>query len=250
MHIKNIFIITMLSIIISSYSLAGIELTEPTWVYLGEAKRYIAEDRTSLALELLNNIITKSPENADAHYLLATVYEKEAGDPASLGGIAVYILAIDEYKKTIAYANNLSIPAYEIDAYFSLLKIYERLMDNEKYTETVTLINKLAQRATRRIDKGRIYFRLADYYGSRNQDVLALENYNLSYKNGYRQKISLFKTSLINRKMRDYVEEKSKLILANRYDFDYEEPINFDVQRSINSRLLELKNIEIPNDFY
>lgn len=240
----------MMSLIIYSYSLSGVELTEPAWVYIGESKRYIAENKISLALELLNNVIAEYPENADAHYLLATIYEKEAGDPGSLGGAAVYILAINEYQKTLEYAQNLTVPAYELDAYFNLLKIYEKLIDNEKYEETEILIGRLAEKAYRNIDKGRIYFRLGDYYGSRNQDILALENYDLSYKNAYRQKISLFKSSLINRKMRNYVKEKSKLILANNYDFDYEEPINFDVQRAINSRLLELQNIEIPNKFY
>jgi len=243
-------IITMMSLIIYTYSLSGIELTEPAWVYIGESKRYIAENKISIALELLNNVIAVYPENADAHYLLATIYEKEAGDPGSLGGSAVYILAINEYQKTITYAPNLSVPAYELDAYFNLLKIYEKLIDNEKYEETEILIGRLAEKASRNVDKGRIYFRLGDYYGSKNQDILALENYDLAYKNGYRQKISLFKTSLINRKMRNYVKEKSKLILANSYDFDYEEPINFDVQRAINSRLLELQNVEIPNKFY
>lgn len=243
-------IITMLSLIIYSYSLSARVLTEPTWVYIGEARRYIAENKPSLALELLNNVIAEYPENADAHYFLATVYEKEAGNPASPGGAAVYILAINEYQKTIQYAQNLSVPAYELDAYFNLLKIYENLIDNEKYTETEILIDRLAERALRNVDKGRIYFRLADYYGSKNQDILALKNYDLAYQNEYRQKIALFKTSLINRKMRDYVQEKSKLILANKYDFDYEEPINFDVQRAINARLTELQNVDIPKKFY
>lgn len=226
------------------------QLTDPVWVYTGEAKRYIAKGEISLALELLNNVINEYPDSADAHYLLATIYEKEAGDPGSFGGSAVYLLAINEYNKTIQYAENLAIPAYELDAYFSLLQIYERLIDDDKYAETEILINRLTERATTKLEKGRIYFRLADYYSSRNQDFLALENYNLAYENGYRQKISLFKISLLYRKMRNYVEEKSKLLLADRYDFDYEETINFDVKKAIYNRLIELQNVEIPQKFY
>ena len=50
--------------------------------------------------------------------------------------------------------------------------------------------------------------------------------------------------------MRNYVQEKETLILANKYDFDYVEPTNFEVQKAIVQRLEALKNVRIPKKLY
>lgn len=223
---------------------------DPAWVFIGRAKRAMAQNKSSDALNLLNKVIIIYPEVGDSYYLLAEVYESQAGEPSSPGGVAAYTMAISQYEKAIINAKNLIVPAYELDSYFKLLDIYEKLIDNNKYLEMETRINELAVNEISNIDRGRIYFRLASHYAQKNQNLLSLKNYDLSYKNGYRRKISLFRTSLIYRKMRNYSEEKRTLLLANRYNFDHEEPINFDVQKAIVGRLDELKNVKVPDKFY
>lgn len=223
---------------------------QPAWVYVGDAKRAIARGDISYALDTLNKTVMNYPENADAHYLLGVIYEKEAGNPATQGGATAYRLAISEYKNALAYASNFTIPAYKLDSYFNLLYIYEKLIDETNYIQTEREINKLAEDTFNLKERGRIYFRLAEHYANRNRDTASLEYYRKSYENSYRQKLSLFRMSLLYRKMRNYVKEKETLTLANKYDFDYDEPSNFEVQKAIVQRLEELRNVKLPRKFY
>lgn len=223
---------------------------EPSWVYVGDAKRAIARGDIAYALDTLNKTIMNYPDNADAYYLLGLIYEKEAGNPATQGGATVYRLAVSEYKKALNYSSNFTVPAYKLDCYFNLLYIYEKLIDETNYAQTEKEINTLAEETYNLKEQGRIYFRLAEHYAGRNRDVTALEYYRKSYEDGYRQKLSLFRMSLLYRKMRNYVKEKETLTLANKYNFEYDEPSNFDVQKAITQRLEELINIKIPRRFY
>lgn len=219
---------------------------EPVWVYIGEAKRAIHYGDISYALFLMNKTINYYPNSADAHYYLGLIYETEAGDPAKQGGAASYRLAIEEYRKSISLASNFSIPAYKLDAYFSLLDIYEKLIDEDSYAKIEKEILDLGERTYDKNEKGRIYFKLAEHYDARNRSTASIEYYNKSYLNGYRQKLSLFRISIIYRKMRNYIKEKEYLILANKYEFKNVEPTNFDVEKSIIVRLKELQNVVIP----
>ena len=223
---------------------------EPAWVYIGEAKRAINNGDTPYALYIMNKTVMYYPDNADAHYFLGLIYEKEGGNPAEQGGAASYRLAIEEYKKAINLSTNLTIPAYKLDAYFSLLYIYEKLIDENNYANVEKEIIAMAESTYKNYEKGRIYFRLAQHYGSRNRGTAAIDYYRQSYLNGYRKKLSLFRMALIYRRMRNYVQEKETLILANKYDFDYVEPTNFEVQKAIVQRLEALKNVRIPKKLY
>ena len=234
----------------NSYSSIFSGKLEPAWVYIGEAKRAINNGDIPYALYIMNKTLMYYPENADAHYFLGLIYEKEGGNPAEQGGAASYRLAIEEYRKAINFSANLTIPAYELDAYFSLLYIYEKLIDENNYANVEKEIISMAENTYNRQEKGRIYFRLAQHYGEKNRDTAAIDYYRQAYMNGYRQKLSLFRMSLIHRKMRNYVQEKETLILANKYNFDYVEPSNFDVQKAIVQRLEALKNVRIPRKLY
>ncbi len=230
----------------NSYRSINGEKLEPAWVYIGEAKRAINEGNMSYALYLMNKTIMYYPDNADAHYYLAVIYEKEAGEPAEQGGAASYRLAIEEYKKAIQLNKNLNVPAYKLDAYFSLLHIYEKLIDEENYAITEKEIINMAENGMNRLERGRIYFKLAELYDNRNRNSSAIDFYRQSYLNGYRQKLSLFRISIIYRKARNYTQEKEYLILANKYEFANNEPSNYEVQKSIVQRLEALKNVKIP----
>ena len=230
----------------NSYRSINGEKLEPAWVYIGEAKRAIKNGDTSYALYLMNKTIMYYPDNADAHYYLAVIYEKEAGEPAEQGGAASYRLAIEEYKKAIQLNKNLNVPAYKLDAYFSLLHIYEKLIDEENYAITEKEIINMAENGMNRLERGRIYFKLAELYDNRNRNSSAIDFYRQSYLNGYRQKLSLFRISIIYRKARNYTQEKEYLILANKYEFANDEPSNYEVQKSIIQRLTDLKNVRIP----
>ncbi|WP_300367957.1 hypothetical protein [Brachyspira sp.] len=219
---------------------------EPAWVYIGEAKRAIYKGDIAYALYIMNKTLMYYPDNADAHYFLGLIYEKEAGSPAEQGGAASYRLAIEEYRKAINLYTNLTIPAYKLDSYFSLLYIYEKLIDENNYANVEKEIIDMADKTYKKYEKGRIYFRLAEHYGNRNRGTAAIDYYRQAYLNGYRQKLSLFRMSLIYRRMRNYVQEKETLILANKYDFDNVEPSNFDVQKAIVQRLEALRNVRIP----
>lgn len=210
---------------------------EPAWVYIGEAKRAIYNGDIPYALYIMNKTLVHYPNNADAHYFLGLIYEKEAGSPSEKGGAASYYLAVEEYKKAISLSSNLTIPAYKLDAYFSLLYIYEKLIDENNYAVIEKEITAMADNAYKNYDKGRIYFRLAEHYGNRNRGASAIDYYRQSYLNGYRKKLSLFRMSLIYRRMRNYVQEKETLTLASKYDFDNVEPSNFEVEKAIYSRL-------------
>ena len=230
----------------NSYRSINGEKLEPAWVYIGEAKRAIKNGDTSYALYLMNKTIMYYPDNADAHYYLAVIYEKEAGEPAEQGGAASYRLAIEEYKKAIQLNKNLNVPAYKLDAYFSLLHIYEKLIDEENYAITEKEIINMAENGMNRLERGRIYFKLAELYDNRNRNSSAIDFYRQSYLNGYRQKLSLFRISIIYRKARNYTQEKEYLILANKYEFANNEPSNYEVQKSIVQRLADLQNVRIP----
>lgn len=230
----------------NSYRSINGEKLEPAWVYIGEAKRAIKNGDTSYALYLMNKTIMYYPDNADAHYYLAVIYEKEAGEPAEQGGAASYRLAIEGYKKAIQLNKNLNVPAYKLDAYFSLLHIYEKLIDEENYAITEKEIINMAENGMNRLERGRIYFKLAELYDNRNRNSSAIDFYRQSYLNGYRQKLSLFRISIIYRKARNYTQEKEYLILANKYEFANNEPSNYEVQKSIVQRLEALKNVKIP----
>lgn len=219
---------------------------EPAWVYIGEAKRAIYNGDISFALYIMNKTLMYYPNNADAHYFLGVIYEKEGGNPAEQGGAASYKLAIEEYKKAINLAANLTIPAYKLDAYFSLLYIYEKLIDEDNYAVVEKEIINLAETSYKTEEKGRIYFRLAEHYGKRNRGTAAIDYYRQAYINDYRQKLSLFRMSLIYRRMRSYVQEKEALLLASKYTFDNVEPSNFEVDKAIYQRLEALKNVRIP----
>lgn len=219
---------------------------EPAWVYIGEAKRAIYKGDISYALYIMNKTLMYYPDNADAHYFLGLIYEKEGGDPAEQGGAASYRLAIEEYRKVINFSSNLTIPAYKLDSYFRLLYIYEKLIDENNYANIEKEIIDMAENTYKNYDKGRIYFRLAEHYGNRNRGTAAIDYYRQAYMNGYRQKLSLFRMSLIYRRMRNYVQEKETLILANKYEFSNVEPSNFDVQKAIVQRLEALRNVRIP----
>ena len=192
----------------NSYRSINGEKLEPAWVYIGEAKRAIKNGDTSYALYLMNKTIMYYPDNADAHYYLAVIYEKEAGEPAEQGGAASYRLAIEEYKKVIQLNKNLNVPAYKLDAYFSLLHIYEKLIDEENYAIIEKEIINMAENGMNRLERGRIYFKLAELYDNRNRNSSAIDFYRQSYLNGYRQKLSLFRISIIYRKTRNYTQEK------------------------------------------
>ena len=194
----------------------------------------------------MNKTIMYYPDHADAHYYLAVICEKEAGEPAEQGGAASYRLAIEEYKKAIQLNKNLNVPAYKLDAYFSLLHIYEKLIDEENYAITEKEIINMAENGMNRLERGRIYFKLAELYDNRNRNSSAIDFYRQSYLNGYRQKLSLFRISIIYRKARNYTQEKEYLILANKYEFANNEPSNYEVQKSIVQRLEALKNVKIP----
>ena len=230
----------------NSYRSINGEKLEPAWVYIGEAKRAIKNGDTSYALYLMNKTIMYYPDNADSHYYLAVIYEKEAGEPAEQGGAASYRLAIEEYKKAIQLNKNLNVPAYKLDAYFSLLHIYEKLIDEENYAITEKEIINMAENGMNRLERGRIYFKLAELYDNRNRNSSAIDFYRQSYLNGYRQKLSLFRISIIYRKARNYTQEKEYLILANKYEFANNEPSNYEVQKSIVQRLADLQNVRIP----
>ena len=219
---------------------------EPAWVYIGEAKRAISNGDTSYALYLMNKTLMYYPDNADAHYYLGLIYETEAGDPAQQGGAASYRLAVEEYKKAIQLNTNFNVPSYKLDSYFNLLHIYEKLIDEENYSATEKEILNIAETSPNRIERGRIYFKLAELYDNRSRNSLAIDYYRQSYLNGYRQKLSLFRISILYRKMRNYTREKEYLILANKYEFANNEPSNYEVQKSIVQRLEALKNVKIP----
>lgn len=245
---KNILYILIISTLLTCYYSLNAQMAnkEPVWVRIGDAKRSIARNESSKALELLNKVIVDYPDSADAYYLLGNVYEKEAGNVASLGGATAYRVAISQYKNAIKYAKNFSVPAYELDCYFRLLNIYDRLVDNVSYTETEASIISLANSTYDIEEKGRVYFRLAENYYKRSHDIASLEYYLMSYQAGYRKKLSLFRMSLIYRKMRNYVKEKEMLILASKYEFEFEEPSNYDVEKALFIRLQELQNVVIP----
>ncbi len=219
---------------------------QPVWVYIGEAKRALHQGDTSYALYLMNQTLSYYPDSADAHYYLGMIYEREAGDPADAGGAASYRLAIEEYKKSIELYTNFSIPAYKLDSYFNLLNIYEKLIDEENYAIIEKEISDLADRTFDKAERGRIYFKLAEHYDERNRSTASIDFYRKAYLNGYRQKLSLFRISIIYRKMRNYVSEKEYLILANKYEFKNLEPSNFEVEKSIVQRLKALQNVRIP----
>ena len=88
--------------------------------------------------------------------------------------------------------------------------------------------------------------KLAEHYDERNRSTASIDFYRKAYLNGYRQKLSLFRISIIYRKMRNYVSEKEYLILANKYEFKNLEPSNFEVEKSIVQRLKALQNVRIP----
>lgn len=230
----------------SSYGDIFNDKIQPAWVYIGEAKRSIYNGDISYALYIMNKTVMYYPNNADAHYFLGLIYEKEANDTAKQGDIASYRLAIEEYKKSIALSSNFTIPSYKLDAYFNLLYIYEKLIEEENYAQTEKEIIDIAEKSYNRLEKGRIYFKLAEHYSGRNRGTAAIDYYGQAYINGYRQKLSLFRMSLIYRKMRNYVKEKETLLLANRYNFENIEPSNFEVQKAIIQRLEDLKNVRIP----
>ena len=219
---------------------------EPAWVYIGEAKRAIYNGDIPSALYIMNKTLMYYPDNADAHYFLGVIYEKEAGNPAEQGGAASYRLAIEEYRKSINLSTNLTVPAYKLDAYFNLLYIYEKLIDENNYASVEKEIIAMAENSYKREEKGRIYFKLAEHYGKRNRGTVAIDYYRQAYLNSYRQKLSLFRISLIYRRMRNYVQEKETLILASKYNFDNVEPSNFEVEKAIVQRLEALKNVRIP----
>ena len=192
----------------NSYRSINGEKLEPAWVYIGEAKRAIKNGDTSYALYLMNKTIMYYPDNADAHYYLAVIYEKEAGEPAEQGGAASYRLAIEEYKKAIQLNKNLNVPAYKLDAYFSLLHIYEKLIDEENYAITEKEIINMAENGMNRLERGRIYFKLAELYDNRNRNSSAIDFYRQSYLNGYRQKLSLFRISIIYKSAKLYAGKR------------------------------------------
>ena len=219
---------------------------EPAWVYIGEAKRAINEGNMSYALYLMNRTLMYYPDNADAHYYLGLIYEIEAGNPAEQGGAASYRLAVEEYKKAIRLNTNFNVPAYKLDSYFGLLHIYEKLIDEENYSATEKEIINIAETSANRIERGRIYFKLAELYENKGRNSLSIDYYRQAYLNGYRQKLSLFRISILYRKMRNYKQEKEYLILANKYEFANDEPSNYEVQKSIIQRLNDLQNVIIP----
>ena len=242
--------ITSLRVDTNSFNSSFNGKLQPAWVYIGEAKRAISRGETSYALFIMNNTVLYYPENADAHYFLGVIYESEAGNPAEQGGVATYRLAVEEYKKAIQFSQNLTIPSYKLDAYFNLLDIYEKLIDETNYANTEQEIINMAERSYNKMEKGRIYFKLAEHYDARNRRTAAIEYYREAYINGYRQKLSLFRLSIIYRKMRNYVQEKETLILASGYNFENEEPSNFEVEKIIINRLEQLKNVKIPRKIY
>ncbi len=142
------------------------------------------------------------------------------------------------------------MPANEIDAFFDLLSIYDITLDEQKFLETEMQIQELANSSKNMEEKGRIYFRLGQHYNNYSHLNKAIENYELAYQNKYRQKISLFRISLLYRKKRDYIKEKETLLIAKSYNFDYKEPSNVEVDSSINKRLEQLENVFVPQKFY
>ncbi len=226
------------------------ELEEPSWVYIGKAKRLVDEGESGRAMSMLQSVIKTEPYNADAHYNLANIYYNAANGEVDKGSLASYKLATYHYNKALENEKNLTIPSDEIEAYFKLLSIYDITLNEQKFAEINREIENLAQRAPSRVTKGRIYFKLGSHYNNEGSLNKALENYRLAYNNGYRQKITLFRLSLILRKQRDYVGEKRMLILADSYNFDYQEPSNVEVERTIKTRLEQLENIVIPSNFH
>lgn len=223
---------------------------EPSWVYIGKAKRNINDGRIGEAIYMLQGIILREPDNADAHYLLGLTYDKEAENAATQGGQASYRLAITHYKKSIEYSKNLTIPANEIDSYFRLLSIYEKLLDDTAFAETEKKILAIVGDTTSIDTKGRIHFRLGEFYAKYGQDNTAIENYKKSYEYKYRKKLSLFRMSLLYRKRRDYAKEKEILTLASGYNFEFDEPVNIEVNKIIEARLEQLSNIRTKPKFY
>ena len=249
---KIVFISTI-AFILSTFALLAqytYTISEPSWVYIGEAKRLINDGENGKAMNILQSVIKIEKNNADAHYTLANIYYTEADNKTDMGSLASYKLAVYHYNKTIANAQEITVPANEIDAYFKLLSIYDITLNEEKFLETEKDIQNLVANNSDIKTKGRIYFRLGSHYNNYANYNKAIDNYKLAYDNKYRQKIALFRISLIYRKKRDYVKEKQTLLLADGYNFDYQEPSNVEVEYSIKKRLEQLDNVLIPQKFY
>lgn len=245
-------LLLLLFILLSSFNVFGQyvpELDEPSWVYIGKAKRLIDEGESGWAMSMLQGVIKTEPNNADAHYNLANIYYNAAGGEVDKGSLASYKLATYHYKKALENEQNFTIPSDEIETYFKLLYIYDITLDEQKFAEINNQIESLARNSDR-LMRGRIYFKLGSHYNNEGSLNKAIENYKLAYNNGYRRKITLFRISLILRKQRDYVGEKRMLLLSDSYRFDYQEPSNAEVERSIKNRLVQLENIVIPSNFH
>ncbi len=248
---KAVFVLFF--ILIGSFNVFGqyiADFDEPSWVYIGQAKRLVDDGESGMAMSVLQKVIKSEPHNADAHYNLANIYYHAAGGEVTKGSLASYKLATYHYNKALEYEKNFTVPSDEIETYFKLLSIYDITLDEQNFAITYNDIENLARNAPSRLMKGRIYFKLGSHYNNEGSLNKALENYKLAYNNGYRKKLTLFRLSLILRKQRDYVGEKRMLLLADSYRFDYQEPSNVEVERSIKTRLVQLENIVIPSGFH
>ncbi len=79
--ISSIAFLLQFSILLPQYRAVD---REPSWVYIGQAKKLIHQGHSGKAMNILQDVIKSDNENADAHYVLASIYYT-AGDNKTIG---------------------------------------------------------------------------------------------------------------------------------------------------------------------
>lgn len=240
-------------------------LEEPAWVYINKAKRYFKrEEEPGKALKLLQDVLAVEKTNADAHFLSAEIYLSMTSSGNDIFSVidkseeTMYKIAIEHYEKSIQYAENLAIPAYEIEAHFRLLYCSTILKNMKKRQLLVDKILRLA--ATKEADsiKGRVFFELAKYYEMTGRDAKAENEYLKAFEYNYRPKLSLYARAMLYKKLAknfpsrrgEYLsKEKQALALAERFEFEVLSEENEKINAQIKQRLEELKDINIPQGY-
>ncbi|MBI4976445.1 MAG: hypothetical protein HZC28_03125 [Spirochaetes bacterium] len=210
------------------------KLTDPVWVYLGRAKRFMAEQENGKAMQLLHEVIAAETNNADAHFLLGVL---NAGENLP-------DQAIRHFNAVIKYSSRLTVPAQEVEARFMILRITGE--KNSKIEDKdISDIIALAKRRKDPYLEGRLYFMLAEYYEKFSNEVQAEIYYDQAYAKEYERKLCQYRCSLIARAKKDAAQEKRFLIRATEYSFDHPSRENDRIEMLIQKRLDELKSVSI-----
>lgn len=215
------------------------KLTEPAWVYIGRAKRFIAQGEVGEALRLLNTVVVVESNNADAHYVLGDLHNEQA----------LYDIAIIHYRAVVKYAETLTIPAYEIEAYFKLLHCYK---STGQFVETEGIkkdITRIAKKTRNPKLEGRLYFEMAGYLEEFHQWENAQKYYKDAFNMGYRKKLALYHRARMYRRIGQLTMEKRVLLFAEQYEFEYQTAKNDEIQADIEERLEKLSFIHLKEGY-